>query len=219
MRQTSPEAVAASQKPHVMPVTFVEFTVDSETVRLHNGIGEIEWGGNTWFGGGEMVGVSQMKETQQVSAFGFQVLISGLNSEVANIALAKQDLFWGETVTVYLGLMNEGVLVADPDVAITGLIENFSLTEGEDAAIALACESEIGSRGPANQTLVTDATQQERFSGDTRNKYVGYVEKWSGAWGGTFADNTPRPGAGSGGGGQSYGGGGGGGTTEQRRRA
>lgn len=219
MRQTDPATVIASQESHVMPVVFVEFTVDSETVRLHNSIGEIVWGGNTWFGGGSLVNVAGITETQQVSAFQFQVLISGLNDEVANIALGKADMFWGEPLSVYLGMMREGVLVADPDLAVSGLIDNFALTEGVDATIALSCESEIGVRGPANQTLTTDATQQDRFSGDTRNKYVGYVEKWSGAWGGTGpADRTPRPGAGTGGGGQSFGGGGGGGGTEDRRR-
>lgn len=83
------------------PVVFVESEFASGTLRLWTGYGQIEWNGQTWTGGGNLLGISEIAETADVRAVGITVSLSGMPAPVLSAVLGQARQ--GKPVKVWLG--------------------------------------------------------------------------------------------------------------------
>ena len=173
--------VAANLEDNVIyPFFAVELNFDSGTfeandgniynrvLRLWTGQGTLVYNGQEYFGTGNMLDISSIEETTEMSAKGASLTLSGVPSEV--ISLALTEAYQGRTCNIYFGLFQKGFLetedsVEDAEVYIlkqdggyivletnktsltevfTGYMDQMSIDEGPDAStIQLTVENRL----------------------------------------------------------------------------
>lgn len=101
--------------PLLRPVIFLESEFASGTLRLWTGQGQIDWNGQTWTGGGQLLGISEITETADVRAVGITVSLSGMPASVLSAVLgqARQGL----PLTIYVGAMRDVSYLSLPGIA------------------------------------------------------------------------------------------------------
>ena len=93
----------------IYPFTAVELQFDGgNVVRLWTGVGTLVYGGNSWTGAGELLDISSIEETSDISAKGATVTLSGVPSSVLSLALSEP--YQGRVGKIYLGLFSIGAL-------------------------------------------------------------------------------------------------------------
>jgi len=164
--------VTAASSSHVRPIDFAEVAFDSGTVRAHNGVGTITWGGNDWLGAGSFLSMGPIEEGDDAVARRFWIRLNGFDSAVLAEALTQE--VYKRAVTVYTGFIgDDGALVADPHSSIwSGFADSMPIVYGEQSHIVLECELEVARDHVANGSLFTDEDQQKRYSGDTGFEYL-----------------------------------------------
>jgi len=131
----------------VRPVYFVRMVFDSgespSALNLWNGTGDLTYGGNTYIGTGDLLSISQITETSDISATGITVSLTGVKTSL--IAVAKDHEYQGRPLSVSLGAFDaSGDLVADPTVIFAGFMDTMTIAEsGETSTISIACENKL----------------------------------------------------------------------------
>lgn len=93
---------------------FVEGEFESDILRLWSGYTEISWDGKTWLPAGSLLGMSPVRESQEVKANGVVFTLSGLDS--SNVSLAYGQNWQGRPIRAWLAtvVLEDGtVLVAE----------------------------------------------------------------------------------------------------------
>lgn len=90
-------------------------TVDGDTtdriLRLWTGFGTLIFDGNEYFGTGNLLEVSTIEETAEMSAKGATLTLSGVPSEV--ISLALSEAYQGRQAKLHFGLLQKGKLLLE----------------------------------------------------------------------------------------------------------
>src|SRR5262244_2221571 len=112
-------------------VFFFEGFFDT-TVRFWTGIGTLIWGGNSWTGAGDLIGLSQMQETGEVKAIGLTVSLSGVPPSTLSLCLGSMHT--GQVVNVYIGCFDvqTGQLISTPYAFFTGRVDVPTIADGAD---------------------------------------------------------------------------------------
>lgn len=171
-RGLTPEMAAAIVARVIRPVMLFDGTFISGDVHLWTGIGEIDYLGTTYYGAGNLIGVSAMEETNEVKANGITITLAGVKSGSVALALAEVRRYLPGTVS--LGLIDDdGQVVPDPWPMFRGLMNSCNLEDGADtASISIGYEHElIDLERPVN-VRYTDAEQRRLFPGDTGMRYL-----------------------------------------------
>lgn len=168
---SSLNATAASQR-HVRPITFLELQFASGTLRLHNGVGTYTWGGQTWIGVGNLGTMSDVEETDELSAYRVSYQLSGINSAILTEALGEQ--IYERLVIRYEGFIDDnGALVDTPHELRRDFMDTMEIARGGDMdTITLHCESEHIRDTRAPGGMFSDEDQQVLFSGDTGFQFL-----------------------------------------------
>lgn len=170
-RSLSSAAVTQLGTSHVRPVQFVSLNFDSGMQRLHDGVGTITWGGNSWFGVGDFGGVDLVEEGEQASPFAIRLRLSLLDATMAAEALTGD--YHLRAVTLYIGFLDaSNVLVADPDLIWKGTLDVVDVQAGGTNAMYATCESYLARLDRTNGKLFTEAEQKRSYSTDTFFAYV-----------------------------------------------
>ena len=178
---------------NVFPITFVklEFLPPNDgvgTIRLHNGIGTYTWndgsGNQNWLGTGDLGQISRIQEGEEVSPYGIQLTLSGLDPDLVGEAI--KESYYQRPVTLYVGALNDSdQLVATPDVMWTGFMDLMTASVGADGGdtLVLNCESELAMFERSRNLLFTNSSQQTISSGDTFFNQLQDMEDLTLAWG------------------------------------
>src|SRR5262245_20795596 len=104
-RDLTSAAAAAVAADLVRPVIFYEGVYETGVLRLWSGVGTIEWNGQSWFGAGQMLGISPIEETSEIRAVGFSVALTADASAILslNLGAARQGL----PGSVWIGFFDE----------------------------------------------------------------------------------------------------------------
>lgn len=158
---------------NVYPITFVklEFLPAPDgvgTIRIHNGIGTYSWedpddgaGVQNWAGTGDLGQISKIQEGEEVSPYGIQLTLSGLDPDLVGEAI--KETYYQRPVTLYVGALNDSdQLVATPDVMWTGFMDLMTASVGAEGGdtLVLNCESELAMFERSRNLLFTNASQQ-----------------------------------------------------------
>lgn len=168
---SSPNATAAAAR-HVRPITFLELRFDAATLRLHTGVGTYPWGGFDWLGIGSLGQMSEVEETDAMSAYRVSYQLSGIDSTV--LAEALDQKIYKRLVIRYEGFLDDnGQLVDTPHELRRDFMDTMEIARGgEIDTITLHCESEmIGDTRPPGG-MFSDEDQQALFSGDTGFEFL-----------------------------------------------
>lgn len=165
------------------PLTLVEIDYASAPVRLHSGIGNITFGGNTYTGTGSLGAVSTLTETLDESANGCTLTLSAAS---AIISLCLTEDARGRPVKVWIGAqdMTTDALIADPALMFSGLVAAMSHEDdGTSGSISIACVDETGDQERPLERRLTNEDQQRLHPGDVGLEYVTDLPNMTFTWG------------------------------------
>ena len=131
----------------VRPIYLVRMVFDSSEspaeLNLWSGVGDLSYDGETYLGVGDLLGISEIKESAEISATGMNISLTGVKSSL--IAVAKDHEYQGRPLTVRLGAFNSsGSLVADPIIIFSGFMDTMTIAEaGEYSTISISVENKL----------------------------------------------------------------------------
>lgn len=168
-------------KPSIRIFVAVAMDFSSGIVRVHDGVGDVTFGGNTYDGVGRLGSIEAVDESVEIIAKPLTLTLSGVESGLLSSALT--EVYQGRAVTVYLGFMNldTGALIGTPETAWEGKMNQMSISAAAGtAAIKLTCEHRL--RREPIIARYTDQDQNLLFSGDRFFDLIpsikGFVAKW-----------------------------------------
>jgi len=189
----------------VRPVYFVRMVFDSgespNALNIWNGVGDLAYGGNTYTGTGDLLSISQITETSDISATGINVNLTGVKTSF--ISIAKDHEYQGRPLTVSLGAFDaSGDLIADPVIVFSGFMDTMTISEsGAYSTISIAVENKLVAFERTKVRRYTAEDQKIDHPTDKGFEYVTAIVQKEIIWG------RPTPATGGGGGGGGHGGG------------
>lgn len=182
----------ALASPELVPVLFVELDFASGFIRFWGGVGPITWDGKTWTGGGQLLEVSQIDETQSVEATAAQITLSGVPSTLVSVAYS--DFSQGRPVRIWLGLLDvtSGAVLADPVQIFAGRMDTIGDQDsGDTATISVSAESNLADLDRLRVRYYTDQDQQRLFPADRSLRYMPSMQDRPVHWGQRHAIGAP----------------------------
>lgn len=174
------------------PVLFVELDFDSGYIRMWGGVGPITWDSKIWTGGGELLEISSIDETQAVEATAASITLSGVPSTL--VAIAYADFSQGRPVRIWLGVLNttSGAVLADPVQIFAGRMDTIGDSDnGETATITVSAESNLADLDRLRARYYTDQDQQRLFAADRSLRYIPSMQDRPVTWGTASNDAGP----------------------------
>lgn len=167
------------------PIILVELDFDTDPVNVWSGINEIDWDGITWFGLGDLLGVSFIEETTEVRAIGSTVTLNGLDSSITSVAL--QEDYQGRSATIWLGALgSNGQVIADPIVIFGGRMDTMAINEGsETVSITINIENRLIDFERSKIRRYTDQDQKIDYPNDKGFEFVSAIRDKEIVWGRT----------------------------------
>jgi len=189
MRTITTAALAALIAPTVQPVYLVACQFTSGTKYSWTGMGTVVWNGQDWEGLGDLIGVSSITQTSDLSAEGITISYSGIDA--GNVSSAISDVATNLTVDVWLGFLSAGAIIADPVHCFSGHLDVPTLQDdGATATISITAENDLLMLTRSSMRRYTNDDQQISYPTDTGFQYQPSVQAWSGAWGGKNGGST-----------------------------
>lgn len=182
-RDLTPSFLTALDADVVDLALFFEGEFNSGTVYLWTGIGLKDWNGQTWQGAGQLIGISQIEETDKVQANGVTVTLSGVDT--ANIALVIDEARQGLKGRVWVAILDaSGNIIADPFQPFVGRLDVPQISEnGQTATISISYESKLIDLQKPRNWRYTDESQKTIHPDDLFFEYVTSIQDKKLTWG------------------------------------
>lgn len=173
------EATAAITRP----VIFVELDFDSGIVRANTTDRAIVWGGQTYYGVGNLGGIDKVSEDVSMGSNGISISLSGVDTNMLAIALGEQ--YQGRTAVISLGFVDSSYAVVDTPVTVfSGLMDVMTIQSGENSGtISLSCENRMSRWDIPSALRFNDSTQKLFFPDDKGFEYVEQAAQTQIFWG------------------------------------
>lgn len=138
---------------------------------------------NIWYGAGNLGTIGKVEETTEVKAVGLELALSGIPTEVLDIALAEE--WQGRLAYVYLGVVNTttGQIDGEPVMIFGGKMDRMILNEGREVSIVLTCESEMIDLERTRSRRLTPDDQRSVYADDAFFDYVSSLQEVDIHWG------------------------------------
>jgi hypothetical protein len=171
-RDLSAAMLAAIAAGTVRPALFYEgefvdaTTGADDTLRLWTGVGTYVWNSLNWTGGGRLMRVSIIEETQDLKAVGFSITMSGMPS--ADIRRMLGGVRQNKPGKLWLALFDAaGALIADPYLLKRGLFNVAPIADaGSTCTIEAQYEDRLISLERARERRYTPEDQQIDYPDD-----------------------------------------------------
>lgn len=187
----------------VYPFFAVELLFDDSPLNLWTGFGELTYDSKTWTGAGQLLNVSNVEETAEISARGATLTLSGVSSEV--ISLALQEPYQGRVCNIYFGMFARGdllqesgdyllledgsrIVLEDQAEGLTqifsGYMDQMNINEGADTStIELKVENKLIDLERKRVRRYTSAYQKSQYPGDKGLDFVESIQDRKVVWG------------------------------------
>lgn len=182
-RSWSTEIKAEFGKQQVSPFTLVELLFDAGPLRLHDGVGDLAWNGETWTGAGEAGAISVIRESTELRANGVSLTVTGVDSQI--IAIALDHPYQGRPVKIYLGFFDDaGAIITAPVAVFSGRMDTMTIRdEGRTATVVVQCESRLIDLERPRERRYTTEDQAIDYAGDLGFEFVESLQDASVVWG------------------------------------
>ena len=206
MSRTLSTAVSDSLDDDVVyPFFAVELLFDGdEVLRMWTGLGTLVYDSVSWYGAGNLLGVSNVEETSEIAAKGATLTLTAVPSEIISLALTQP--YQGRVCNIYFGMFSRGSLQQEGSEAYilmedgskimlelreTGLTEIFTgymdqmiIEEGPDSStIQLAVENRLVDLERARPARYTSAYQKSKYPTDLGFDFVESLQDQKLVWG------------------------------------
>lgn len=181
MRDLSGGFITEINADTLRPCLLVRAEFDSGVVTLWSGIGDLVYGGETYQGGGALLGISEVKETQNLEASGVKTTLSGIPSEY--VALALLENYSGRPIQIFFAVIDSMGGITAVEI-FGGQMDLMDIQEnGDTASITISSESSlIRLKRAANRTY-TPEDQKLRYADDKFFDYVPTLQDKQIVWG------------------------------------
>ena len=208
MTRTLPATMATGVEAVSIDVFFaIELFFDTTTLRFWSGLGEATIQGETYVGSGNMIQISSVDESMDISAKGATLTLSGLPSNLLSLALSEP--YQGRKCKIFFGLKDNAsqflqaengdflqtesgayfdLTVGEPEAVMTeiftGLMDQMNIEEAADTStIALYVESRLIDLQKARERRYTSESQKSRFPNDRGFEFVEDLQRKRFQWG------------------------------------
>jgi hypothetical protein len=163
-------------------IEFAGGTVQAGPLYLWTGLGNLTIGGITYVGTGNMLQISEVKETADIAAAGATLTLSGIPTEI--LALALQEPYQGRLCYIKFGMLeNLGNPTSLTDLFV-GYMDQMNIDEGpETSTIGLAVESKLIDLERPRVQRYTSASQKARYAGDLAFDFIPDLQDKPLSWG------------------------------------
>jgi hypothetical protein len=163
--------LAAIDAATTYPVLLWYGDFASGAVRITTHPRDISWGGYTWTALGDLVGFSEIKETEEVMANPVEFFLNGASSGL--LVKALEAGYRRRACILYIGFLDTSdALVADP-IAFPYNMDRMPIRRtGEEWKISLMAESVLVDMQRSSELRCTHQQQQYRYPGDLGFEYV-----------------------------------------------
>lgn len=146
-----------------------------------NGVGDLSLDGNTYVGAGELLNISEIRESSDIAAYGATLTLSGIPSNLVSLALAEP--YQGRRAFVRFGVDVSGTKTAV--TLFTGEMDEMNIDFGPDTVtISLVVESRLVDLNRPRIRRYTDADQKSRFGSDRAFEFVTRLQDEDLQWAG-----------------------------------
>lgn len=166
--------LAALETKTVYPAFLFDGEFSGGIVRMWSGVGTLPWNGFEWLGAGELLSISEIRQSANVQADGLKLTLSGMPSSL--VSLVTGQARHGKIGTVYLGLLKaNGTVDANnpPQIVFRGRLDVPEVSwDGETATVSINYESRLVDLQRARERRYTHEDQQIDFPGDRGFEFV-----------------------------------------------
>lgn len=186
------------------PFYTVELRFDEGTLRFWTGVGSLVLSGVTYTGTGNLLEISTVEETADLSARGVELTLSGISSEL--IARALTSTYQGRKCLIGFGAFsaNSSILKEDGDFILledgskinleltlggvsevfAGYMDKMDITEdGESSSISLKVENKLITLERPRIARYNSGYQKSRFPNDLGLDHVEALQDKDITWG------------------------------------
>ena len=203
-RNLTPEMQTEFEGQTISPALLVEFEFDSATLRMWTGVGDLEYLEEIYTGGGNLIGISAIEETQELEAKGLVFELTGIPQNLIATALTEKTR--GRPCRLYIASVSttrvvatedggtvltedggavllENQLVDSPYRIFTGLMDVLELEDtGQTATFRLSAESTLitGQRNKVKR--YTDEEQKKLYPDDRGLEFINSLQDKEVEW-------------------------------------
>lgn len=172
MSRTVPSALlTALGQPEIRPFYAIEVDLDSGPLRLWTGYGDRTIQGETYTGGGTLVGVGGLEEVADLSAKAITLSLSGMPAEVVSLAL--QEPYQRRRVRVLWGVVS----VTDVVEVFSGSLNQMVIEDSAEAGtINVTVDSKLVELEKASNRRYTSESHKSRHPNDTFFDFVAEIQ-------------------------------------------
>lgn len=189
-------------KKNLTMVVLAKLEFSSGALYVHDGIGSLSFGGDTYVGVGSFGGIESSDEQIELVAKPITLSLSGVDSSIVSSAMTED--YQNKPVTIYLGFLNDSnAFVATPEIVWEGRMNQMqvSISKGT-GSIKLSCEYRL--RREPIIARFSDQDQKLAFPGDRFFDLLPTIANYAGKWGQRDVRGGNRGSSGGGGGGGSF---------------
>ena len=188
----------------VRPFFAVELNFDSNIIRTWTGVGTLVLpDGTSWLGTGQLLEISTIEETQEMSVKGATLTMSGIPSELLSLALSEP--YQGRVCNIYFGTLSFGKILKQDGSYIlqqdgskiqvqtgeagfnqlfSGYMDQMNISDGpESATIEMRVENKLIDLERARVARYTSGYQKSVYPGDLGLDFVESLQDKEITWG------------------------------------
>jgi len=205
-RELTQSIINNLEAAEVQPLFAVELYLDTQTLYMWTGIGDLVFNNITYVGTGQFLEISELRETAEISAKGATVSLSGIPSNL--ISLAISEPYQGRKCKILFGLIDanrqflkledgsfllaeDGSRIDVSQGAVSPVVEVFNgyidqmvINEGADTSnITISVESRLIDLERARIFRFNDQNQKARYPTDRGFEFVEDLQDKQFNWG------------------------------------
>lgn len=184
MSRTIPATlIASTTAPQLNPFYATSLDFDAGTVRYWTGYGTITINSATYAGIGALSSISTIEETEDLSARGLTINLTGVTNDL--VAAALTEPYQGRTAAVRFGTLNADTGAVIESITIfSGRMDTMVISnDGTSAEIGMQVESKLVDFKRTRESRYTHEEQLRRFPADTGLEYVAGLQDKVIYWG------------------------------------
>lgn len=147
-----------------------------------SGVGDLTIDGNTYTGAGDLLNISEMRESSDIAAYGATLTLSGIPNNLISLALAEP--YQGRKAIIKFGVDVSGTKTTT--TVFTGEMDQMNISYGpETCEISLDVENRLVDLERPRIRRYTDKDHQARYPGDLAFEFVTRLQSESLEWNAT----------------------------------
>lgn len=182
-RNITAGVLAELTKSHVRMGLLAKLEFDSGDTKVHSGVGDLVFDGETYTGVGILGGVSPIVETQEIRATGVTLTLSGVPEAMAALVLAEDCQ--KRPASMWLAFFDvDDNLIADPYKILTGQMNYMNFTaDGDSSTVEVLIENALIDLNKTDLHHYTDANQKITYPNDEGLSFVSVIQDKEITWG------------------------------------